>query len=90
MTSPIAVPINARSAVDPVEAAVVRSTERVPNTTQKPCWTSARSATATAAASATAPRRLLTNQAERRLAWRTAIPAYFWIPDQTPLVCKPE
>ena len=73
-TKPIAVPASARSAVAPVDAAFVRSTESVPSTTQKPCWTLPTSATATAAASATAPRRLLMNQTERTLAcvWAAA------------------
>ncbi len=61
---------SARSAVDPVEAAFVRSTDSVPSTTQNPCWTLLRSAIATAAANASAPRRLLMNQTERRLACR--------------------
>ena len=34
---PAAVPTKARRAVAPVEAALVRSTERVPRTTQNPC-----------------------------------------------------
>ena len=55
--------------------ALVRSTDSVPSTTQNPCWTVVRSATATAAASASAPRRLLMNHTERRLALRTASPA---------------
>ena len=70
--NPIAVPSSARSAVAPVAPALVRSTESVPRTTQKPCCTLVRSATATAAARASAPRRLLTNHTERRLAWRAA------------------
>ena len=53
----------------PVAAAFVRRTDSVPSATQKPCWTLITSATATAAASATAPRMLLTNQTERKLAW---------------------
>ena len=62
-------PASARTAVAPVAAALVRRTDRVPSTTQKPCWTVLTSATATATASATAPRMLLTNQTDRTLAW---------------------
>ena len=74
-TNPIAVPVSARNAVAPVAAAFVRSTDRVPSTTQNPCWTLLRSATATAAASAIAPRRLFTSQTELRLASRRATAA---------------
>ena len=49
-------------------AAFVRRTDSVPSTTQKPCWTVVTSAIGTATASATAPRRLLTNQTDRTLA----------------------
>ena len=35
---PTTVPASARHAVDPVAAALVRSTDSVPSTTQKPCW----------------------------------------------------
>ena len=69
ITNPSAVPASARTAVAPVAAALVRRTDRVPSTTQKPCWTVLTSATATATASATAPRMLLTNQTDRTLAW---------------------
>jgi len=65
---PITVPPSARSAVDPVDAALLRSTAKVPRTTQSPCWTPVRSATRTAAASASDPRRLFWNQTERKLA----------------------
>ena len=68
MKNPTVVPMSALSAVAPVEAAFVRSTDIAPSTTQKPCCTLVRSATPTAAARATAPRALLTNQTERRLA----------------------
>jgi len=37
MKNPAAVPAMARRAVEPVEAALVLSTDRVPRTTQKPC-----------------------------------------------------
>jgi hypothetical protein len=67
-TKPITVPPSARSAVDSVEAAFVRSTDRVPSTTQNPCWTPDTSATRTAAARASDPRRLFRNQTERKLA----------------------
>ena len=67
-TNPTAVPASARHAVDPVAAALVRSTDSVPSTTQNPCWTPLRSATATATASATEPRRALRNHTERKLA----------------------
>jgi len=67
-TKPSTVPPSARSAVDSVDAALVRSTDRVPSTTQKPCWTEDRSATSTAAARASDPRRLFRNQTERKLA----------------------
>ena len=80
ITNPTAVPVSARSAVEPVEAALVRSTDRVPSTTQNPCWTPERSATVTATAIASAPRRLLMNHTERRLAWRAATPAYLVTP----------
>src|SRR5207247_2499678 len=72
ITKPIAVPPRARAALEPVDAAFVRSTESVPRTTQKPCWTLLTSATATATAKATAPLMLFTNQTERTLAWRSA------------------
>src|SRR5262249_53434854 len=75
ITRPIAAPPRARTAVDSVEAALVRSTDSVPSTTQKPCCTLLRSATATATASATEPRTLLTNQTERTLAERRAAEA---------------
>ena len=71
-TNPIAVPTSARSAVAPVATAFVRSTDNVPSTTQKPCWTLRQSATATAAAIASAPRRLLIIHTERTLAWLRA------------------
>ena len=67
-TKPSMVPPSARSAVDSVDAALVRSTDRVPRTTQNPCWTPDMSATRTAAASASDPRRLFRNQTERKLA----------------------
>ena len=38
-TNPITVPPSARSPVDPVVSAVVRSTDIAPSTTQKPCDT---------------------------------------------------
>src|SRR5579862_1784817 len=63
--NPAAVPTRARSAVDPVAAALVLRTERVPSTTQNPCCTWTTSAMPTAAARATAPHMLLRNQAER-------------------------
>ena len=66
--NPTTVPASARHAVAPVDAALVRSTDSVPSTTQNPCCTPERSATATAAASASAPRKLLRNHTERRLA----------------------
>src|SRR6202012_1319835 len=65
---PITVPASPRSAVDPVDTALVRSTDKAPSTTQSPCWTPLSSATRTAAARAGDPRRLLTNQTERKLA----------------------
>src|SRR6516164_8435693 len=49
-TKPTAVPSSARIAVDPVDAAVVRSTDSVPSATQNPCCTPLTEATATAAA----------------------------------------
>jgi hypothetical protein len=64
---PITVPPSARSEVDPVDAALVRSTDKVPSITQNPCCTPVWSATRTAAASASDPRRLLRNQTEREL-----------------------
>src|ERR1700716_898644 len=70
MTNPTTVPSNARIAVAPVAAALVRNTDNVPSTTQNPCCTPVASATAMAAASATAPRTLLRNHTERRLACR--------------------
>src|SRR6516162_11478384 len=66
--NPTTVPASARHAVAPVAAALVRSTDSVPSTTQNPCCTLDRSATATAAARATAPRRLLVNHTERTVA----------------------
>jgi len=39
ITKPAIVPASARMAVDPVAAALVRSTDRVPSTTQKACCT---------------------------------------------------
>ena len=67
-------PPSARSAVDSVDAALVRSTDRVPSTTQNPCCTPDTSATRTAAARASDPRRLFRNQTERKLACRTRTP----------------
>src|SRR5207342_1974288 len=72
--NPAAVPSRARMAVDPVAAALVRSTDKVPSTTQKPCCTLLRSATATATARATAPRTLLRNHTERMLVCGAASP----------------
>src|SRR5215469_17488474 len=66
--NPATVPASARQAVAPVAAALVRSTDSVPSTTQNPCCTLERSATATAAARASAPRKLFRNHTERRLA----------------------
>ncbi len=74
ITNPATVPAIAFRAVAPVDAAFVRSTDSVPSTTQKPCWTLVRSATATAAAMASAPRTLLIHHTERRLACRAASP----------------
>ena len=37
MKNPTTVPPRARSAVAPVDAALVRNTDTVPSTTQKPC-----------------------------------------------------
>ena len=62
---PITVPPIARSAVDPVVRAVVRSTDMAPSTTQKPWETSVISAIATAMASPRAPRTLFWNQTDR-------------------------
>ena len=73
-TKPTTVPPSARSAVDSVDDALVRSTDRVPSTTQNPCWTPDRSATRTAAARASEPRRLFRNQTERKLACLTRTP----------------
>ena len=70
MTTPIAVPPTARSAVAPVPRAFDRRTDSVPRTTQNPCWTSVTSTTATARARPTAPRRALRNQTERNDTWR--------------------
>src|SRR5215471_9877095 len=67
-TNPTTVPASARHAVAPVEAALVRSTDKVPSTTQNACCTPDRSATATAAARASAPRRELRNHTERTVA----------------------
>ena len=64
-------PASALRAVAPVDAALVRSTDSVPSTTQKPCCTPVRSATAMAAARATAPRTLLRNHADRTLTCRS-------------------
>ena len=75
MANPTTVPASARQAIEPVEAALVRSTDSVPSTTQNPCWTPVRSATATAAASATAPRAAFRNHTDRRLACRATTPA---------------
>ena len=72
MANPTAVPTSARHAIDPVDEALVRSTDRVPSTTQKPCCTPVRSATATATASATEPRAALRNHTDRRLACRSS------------------
>src|SRR6516165_7996205 len=66
--NPMTVPASARHAVAPVAAALVRSTDSVPSTTQNPCCTVARSATVTAAARASAPRKLFRNHTERTLA----------------------
>ena len=74
-TKPTAVPSSARIAVDPVDAAVVRSTDSVPSATQKPCCTPLSEATATATAMATEPRALLRNQTDRRLAYLARNPA---------------
>ena len=74
-TKPITVPPSARSAVDSVDAALVRSTDRVPSTTQNPCWTPDTSATRTAAARASDARRLFRNQTERMLACRVSTPS---------------
>src|ERR1700693_2650333 len=60
-TTPRAVPPTARTTVAPVPSALERSTDRVPRTTQKPCWTSMTSITATARASPMAPRTLVRN-----------------------------
>ncbi len=73
-TKPATVPPSARSAVDSVDAALVRSTDSVPSTTQNPCCTPDRSATRTAAARASDPRRLFRIQTERKLACRTRTP----------------
>ena len=50
----------------PVAAALVRSTEIVPSTTQKPCCTLVTSAMATATATASAARALFRNQTDRK------------------------
>src|SRR5712691_950115 len=68
ITKPTAVPATARSAVEPVAAALVRSTDKVPSTTQNPCSTLVSRATATAPARAAAPRALLRNQTDRLVA----------------------
>ena len=70
ITNPTTVPASPRHAVDPVAEALVRSTDRVPRTTQNACWTPVASATATAAASAIAARSELRNQTERTDACR--------------------
>ena len=70
IANPTTVPARARHAVAPVEAALVRSTDSVPSTTQNPCCSPDTSAMATAAASATAPRSELRNQTERIVACR--------------------
>ena len=57
-----------------MDAALVLSTDRVPSTTQNPCCTPDRSATRTAAARASEPRRLFRNQTERKLACLTRTP----------------
>ena len=69
ITNPTAVPARARRAVAPVADAFVRRTDSVPSTTQKPCWTVVRSATRDRHRERPAPRMLLTNQTERKLAW---------------------
>ncbi len=79
-TKPAVVPNRARIAVDPVDMALVRSTDSAASTTQKPCCTLLRSATATAPARARDPRALLMNHVERRLVWRRAMPAYLDTP----------
>ena len=66
---PSAVPPTARSAVAPVPSALERNTERVPSTTQKPCWTFVISITATASARPTPPRNALRNHTERKERW---------------------
>ena len=63
---PTTVPPRARSAVAPVAAALVRSTEIVPSTTEKPCCTLVTSATATATATASVARALFRNQTDRK------------------------
>ena len=70
-------------------AALVRSTDSVPSTTQKPCCTSVRWATSTARASATAPRAALRNQTERMLACRAASPAAPARPPSFPAAAGP-
>src|ERR1700744_6771447 len=82
MATPTTVPPSARQAIEPVDAALVRSTDSVPSTTQNPCWTLERSAIATAAAIASAARMLLMNHTERTLAWRSAYPATSVTPDR--------
>ena len=67
-TNPTTVPASARHAVPPVDAALVRSTDSVPSTTQNACCTPETSATATAAARASAPRSELRNHTERTVA----------------------
>ena len=52
----------------------MRSTDSVPSTTQNPCCTPDTSATRTAAARASDPRRLFRNQTERKLACLTRTP----------------
>jgi hypothetical protein len=74
IANPTAVPASARNAVDPVDAALVRNTDRVPSTTQNACCTPLRSAMATAAARPTAPRVAFRNHTERKLACLATIP----------------
>jgi hypothetical protein len=71
---PRKVPPRARNAVDSVVAALVRSTDMVPSTTQNPCCTPDTSATSTAAASASDPRRAFSIQTERILACLASTP----------------
>ncbi len=69
MKKPTAVPPMARRAVAPVPNALLRNTDSVPNTTQKPCETSVTSTTATASARPAAPRMALRNQTEWNDRW---------------------